>query len=117
VVHVAFDSGRLTSDGGILLLAAIEWAARDRRTLGCLNRGPASAGAGAAWLAGIIRYRALLIAASYPDGNNCDALKADPAFKMAIHRTSNYKEATAGKPVAILRPARRPTGHDPPMPD
>src|SRR5262245_3054207 len=29
-------------------------------------------------LAKMIRYRALLIAAGYPDGNDCDALKADP---------------------------------------
>jgi hypothetical protein len=115
VVHVAFDGGRLTSDGGILLLAAIEGAARDRRTLGRLHRGPASARAGAAWLAEMIRYRALLIAAGYPDGNNCDALKADPAFKMPIRRASYRGDIR--KPVAILRPARRPTGHDPPVPD
>ena len=37
-------------------------------------------------LAEMIRYRALLIAAGYPDGNDCDALKADPAFKMAVGR-------------------------------
>jgi hypothetical protein len=34
----------------------------------------------------MIRYRALLIAAGYPDGNDCDALKFDPAFKMAVGR-------------------------------
>ena len=34
----------------------------------------------------MIRYRALLIAAGYPDGNDCDALRADPAFKMAVGR-------------------------------
>src|SRR6202051_2560921 len=34
----------------------------------------------------IIRSRALLIAAGYPDGNDCDALRADPAFKMAVGR-------------------------------
>jgi hypothetical protein len=34
----------------------------------------------------MIRYRALLIAAGYPDGNDCDALKTDPAFKMAVGR-------------------------------
>src|SRR5437763_13903523 len=34
----------------------------------------------------MIRYRALLIAAGYPDGNDCDALKSDPAFKMAVGR-------------------------------
>jgi hypothetical protein len=37
-------------------------------------------------LAEIIRYRMLLIAAGYPDGNDCDALKSDPAFKMALGR-------------------------------
>ena len=34
----------------------------------------------------MIRYRALLIAAGYQDGNDCDALRADPAFKMAVGR-------------------------------
>jgi hypothetical protein len=28
----------------------------------------------------LIRFRALLTAAGYPDGNDCDTLKADPAF-------------------------------------
>jgi len=28
----------------------------------------------------------LLIAAGYPDGNDCDALRSDPAFKMAVGR-------------------------------
>ena len=37
-------------------------------------------------LAEMIRYRALLIAAGYPDGNDCDALKTNPAFKMAVGR-------------------------------
>jgi len=37
-------------------------------------------------LAEMIRYRARLIAAGYPDGNECDALRSDPAFKMAVGR-------------------------------
>ncbi len=36
--------------------------------------------------AAAIRYRALLIAAGYPDGNDCDVLKSDPAFKMGDER-------------------------------
>ena len=32
------------------------------------------------------RFRALLIAAGYEDGNDRDALRADPAFKMAVGR-------------------------------
>ena len=34
----------------------------------------------------MIRFRMLLIAAGYPDANDCDALRADPAFKMAVGR-------------------------------
>jgi hypothetical protein len=34
----------------------------------------------------MIRFRALLIAAGYPDAHDCDALRADPAFKLAVGR-------------------------------
>ena len=34
----------------------------------------------------MIRFRALPIAAGYPDANDCDALRTDPAFKMAVGR-------------------------------
>jgi hypothetical protein len=37
-------------------------------------------------VAEMIRFRVLLIAAGYPDANDCDALRADPAFKMAVGR-------------------------------
>src|SRR6202046_3841716 len=85
-VHVAFDGGQLTSDAGILLLAAIEQRLGiAERLADCIEdpRAPERVRHG---LAEMIRYRALLIAAGYPDGNDCDALKADPAFKMAVGR-------------------------------
>jgi hypothetical protein len=34
----------------------------------------------------MIRFRMLLIAAGYPDANDCDVLRSDPAFKMAVGR-------------------------------
>jgi Transposase DDE domain group 1 len=85
-VHVAFDGGRLTSDGGVLMLAEIE------RRLGLAERlakcieDPRDPAAIEHPIAEMIRYRALLIAAGYPDGNDCDALRADPAFKLAVGR-------------------------------
>jgi hypothetical protein len=93
-VHVAFDGGQMTSDSGILLLAVVEQRlgiAEPGRTSGspalaqCIEdpRAPERVRHG---LAEMIRYRALLIAAGYPDGNDCDALKSDPAFKMAVGR-------------------------------
>src|SRR5215211_7102426 len=85
-VHLAFDGGLMTSDAGILLLAGIEQRLGIAERLAeCIEdpRAPERVRHG---LAEMIRYRALLIAAGYPDGNDCDALRADPAFKMAVGR-------------------------------
>src|SRR5277367_5414595 len=85
-VHVVFDGGRMTSDAGILLLAAVEQRLGiAKRLADCIEdpRDPERVRHG---LAEMIRYRALLIAAGYPDGNDCDALRSDPAFKMAVGR-------------------------------
>ena len=85
-VQVAFDGGRLTSDGGVLVLAEIERRlGLAERLARCIEdpRAPARVRHG---LAEMIRFRALLIAAGYQDANDCDALRADPAFKMAVGR-------------------------------
>jgi hypothetical protein len=85
-VIAAFDGGRLTSDAGVLVLAEIERrlgiAARLAR---CIEdpRDPERIRHG---IAEMIRFRALLIAAGYPDANDCDALRSDPALKMAVGR-------------------------------
>jgi len=50
-------------------------------------------------LAEMIRYRALLIAAGYPDANDCDALKADPAFKMAVGRLPESGDDLCSQPT------------------
>src|SRR6266852_4070912 len=84
-VHVAFDGGRVTSDAGILLTAIEQRLGIAERLADCIEdpRAPERVRHG---LSEMIRYRALLIAAGYPDGNDCDALRADPAFKMAVGR-------------------------------
>ena len=85
-VHVAFDGGRLTSDAGILLLAAVEQRLRIAERLAACLEDPRDPERVRHELAEMIRYRALLIAAGYPDGNDCDARRCDPAFKMAVGR-------------------------------
>ena len=85
-VRAAFDGGRLTSDAGVLVLAEIE------RRLGIAERlarclaDPRDSERVHHTIAEMIRFRVLLIAAGYPDGNDCDALRADPAFKLALGR-------------------------------
>jgi hypothetical protein len=85
-VHLTFDGGRLSSDAGVLVLAEIErrLGLAERRAR-CIEdpRAPERVRHG---LAEMIRFRAPLIAAGDPDGNDCDFLRADPAFKLAVGR-------------------------------
>jgi hypothetical protein len=85
-VQVAFDGGRLTSDGGVLVLAEIERRLGIAERLARCIEDPRAPERIEHGLAEMIRYRALLIAAGYEDANDCDALRADPAFKMAVGR-------------------------------
>jgi hypothetical protein len=84
VVRAAFDGGHLTSDAGVLVLAEIERRLGIAERLArCLTdlRAPERV---RHTLLDMIRFRMLLIAAGYPDANDCDALRTDPAFKMAF---------------------------------
>ena len=85
-VQMAFDGGRLTSDAGVLLLAEVERRLRvSERLADCLEdrRAPERVRHS---FAEMIRFRALAIAAGYPDADDCDALRGDPAFKLAVGR-------------------------------
>ena len=98
-VHVAFDGGRLTSDAGVLVLAEIE------RRLGIADRlarcleDPRDPERVVHSIAEMIRFRSLLIAAGYADANDCDALRADPAFKMAVGRLPEGGEDLCSQPT------------------
>src|SRR4029450_4043545 len=85
-VQVTFDAGRLTSDGGILLLAEIERHLGIAERLARCLEDPRAPERTQPPPAEMIPFRALLIAAGYEDANDCDALRADPAFKMAVGR-------------------------------
>jgi hypothetical protein len=98
-VRVAFDGGRLTSDAGVLPLAGIE------RRLGIAERlarciaDPRSPERVHHAVADMIRFRLLLIAAGYADANDCDSLRADPAFKMAVGRLPEGGENLCSQPT------------------
>jgi hypothetical protein len=98
-VHVDFDGGRLTSDAGILLLSAVEQRLKIAERLAACLEDPRDPERVRHELAEMIRYRALLIAAGYPDGNDCDALRSDPAFKMAVGRPPESGKDLCSQPT------------------
>ncbi len=98
-VHVAFDGGRLTSDGGVLLLAQIEQHLGLAERLAKCIEDPRDPAAVQHTISEMIRFRMLLIAAGYPDGNDCDALRSDPAFKIAVGRLPESGRELCSQPT------------------
>ena len=85
-VTAAFDGGRLTSDGGVMLLAmADRGLGVAGRLARCFpdRRDPARI---VHTLTDIIRSRIFAISCGYEDANDLDRLRSDPAFKLACGR-------------------------------
>ena len=99
LVRVTFDGGRLTSDAGVLLLAEIERRLGIAEGLARCLTDPRAPERVHHSLAEMIRFRILLIAAGYPDANDCDALRIDPAFKMAVGRLPENGEDLCSQPT------------------
>jgi|TARA_B110000196_G_scaffold161746_1_gene138988 hypothetical protein len=94
-----FDGGRLSSDGGVLLLREIE------RGLGlggmlasCMTdeRDPSSTRHSQA---DMIRARMFAIACGYEDCDDLDVLRFDPAFKLACGRLSESGDDLMSQPT------------------
>jgi hypothetical protein len=119
-VQVTFDAGRLTSDGGLLVLAEIERRLGIAERLARCLEDPRAPDRVQHGLAEMIGFRALLIAAGYEDANDCDALRADPAFKMAVGRLSESAADLCSQPTTGPHgPGRRssaPSGERPRTP-
>jgi len=85
-VVAAFDGGRLTSDGGVLLLAEAARRLGIAETLAALipdRRDPTRV---IHPLSDILLARILAIACGYEDADDLDSLRFDPAFKLACGR-------------------------------
>jgi hypothetical protein len=82
----AFDGGRLTSDGGVMLLAAAERRIAVAATLAPLITDPRDPLRVTHSVEDILRSRMLAIACGYEDADDLDHLRRDPAFKLACGR-------------------------------
>ena len=85
-VTAAFDGGRITSDGGVLLLSAIETKIGIADRLAPLINDPRNPLLVTHSVADILRARMLAIACGYEDADDLDHLRADPGFKLACGR-------------------------------
>ena len=98
-VTAAFDGGRLTSDGGVMLLALAE------RRLGLADRlagvfpdrrDPTRI---VHSLAGMFRARMFAICCGYEDADDLDHLRSDPAFKLACGRLPDSGRDLCSQPT------------------
>ena len=98
-VTAAFDGGRMTSDGGVLLLAAVERRMGIARTLAPLIADPRNPLLVTHSVADILRARMLAIACGYEDADDLDHLRTDPGFKLACGRLPDSGAELCSQPT------------------
>ena len=79
-----FDGGQLSSDAGVLLLREVEQRLGVAKRLAACIDDPRLPERVRHEVADVLRFRMLMIAAGYEDGNDADSLRHDPAFKLAL---------------------------------
>ncbi len=98
-LHLQFDGGRMSSDGGWLMLGeldrrlglsqALAEAVTDRRDRRYVRHR----------LEEMLRQRILQIAGGYADANDCNYLREDPVLKLAAGRLPASEGALASQPT------------------
>ena len=119
-VVARFDGGQLSSDGGLLALREVERRLDIAERLAACIEDPRAPERVRHGIADILRFRMLMIAAGYEDGNDADSLRHDPVFKLALDQlpdgTALCSQPTISRlenlpgPRALLRMARAMVG-------
>jgi len=99
-VIARFDGGQLSSEGGLLVLREIEGRLGVADRLAACLKDPRAPEKVVHRLAEIIRFRMLMIAAGYEDGN--DTLRGDPMFKLALDRLPSGEELCSQSTISRL---------------
>jgi len=98
-VSVGFDGGQLSSDAGVLLLRDAEKKlGLGERLASCMTdrRKPDRIEHS---LQEMLQLRMFAIAAGYEDADDCDSLRQDPIFKMAVGRLPESGEPLCSQPT------------------
>ena len=98
-ITAAFDGGRITSDGGVMLLGAFEASMGIAARLASLitdRRNPLMVTHS---VADILRARMLAIACGYEDADDLDHLRTDPGFKLACGRLPDSGSDLCSQPT------------------
>jgi hypothetical protein len=101
-VAARFDGGRLSSDGGLLVLREIERRLAIADRLAACIDGPRDPGSTVHPVADIIRFRMLMISAGYEDGNDATGLRRDPLFKLALERLPSDRDLCSQSTISRL---------------
>ena len=98
-LSVGFDGGQLSSDAGVLLLRGVEKKlGLAARLASCIRE----------WrkpdriehpLEEMLRLRMFAIAAGYEDADDCDSLRYDPIFKMAVGHAPESGDSLCSQPT------------------
>ena len=98
-VVAGFDGGRITSDGGVLLLGAVERQLGIADRLAPLISDPRNPLYITHSVSDILRARILAIACGYEDGDDLDMLRTDPGFKVACGRLPESGDDLCSQPT------------------
>jgi hypothetical protein len=98
-VTAAFDGGLISSDGGVLLLAGADKRLGLVDTLASVIPDYRDQTQITHTMSDILRARILAIACGYPDADDLDGLRKDPAFKLACGRLPESGDDLASQPT------------------
>jgi hypothetical protein len=98
-VTAAFDGGRLTSDGGVLLLAQAERKMQICNQLAACIADPRDPSRVVHSLDDILRARVLAITCGYEDADDLDTLRDDPGFRLALGKLPGAGAGLASQPT------------------
>jgi hypothetical protein len=98
-VTAAFDGGQISSDGGVILLAGADKRIGLIDTLAAIIPDHRDPDLITHTMADILRARVLAIACGYPDADDLDDLRHDPAFKLACGRLPETGDDLASQPT------------------